>query len=81
MVKGQIVKKGVRGAIKQAGGKAKLGAGAVLAERRLMSLTIRTSRLLKVLLLAVLLVAGLVLSQEGSLGLCLLMVNELCLLI
>lgn len=33
MVKGQIVKKGVRGAIKQAGGKAKLGAGAVLAEK------------------------------------------------
>lgn len=33
MVKGKIVKKGVKGAIKQAGGKAKLGAGAVAAEK------------------------------------------------
>ena len=33
MVKGKIVKKGVKGAIKQAGGKAKLGGGAVLAEK------------------------------------------------
>lgn len=33
MPKGKIVKKGVKGAIKQAGGKAKLGAGAVLAEK------------------------------------------------
>ena len=33
MVKGKIVKKGVKGAIKTAGGRAKLGAGAVLAEK------------------------------------------------
>ena len=33
MPKGKIVKKGVKGAIKQAGGKAKLGAGAVAAEK------------------------------------------------
>ncbi len=33
MPKGKIVKKGVKSAIKQAGGKAKLGAGAVLAEK------------------------------------------------
>ncbi len=33
MVKGKIVKKGVKGAIKKAGGKAKLGGGAVLAEK------------------------------------------------
>jgi len=33
MPKGRIVKKGVKGAIKRAGGKAKLGAGAVAAER------------------------------------------------
>lgn len=33
MVKGKIAKKGVKSAIKQAGGKAKLGAGAVLAEK------------------------------------------------
>ena len=33
MVKGKIVKKGVKGAIKRAGGKAKLGAGAVAAEK------------------------------------------------
>ena len=33
MVKGKIVKKGVKGAIKKAGGRAKLGAGAVLAEK------------------------------------------------
>lgn len=33
MVKGKVVKKGVKAAIKQAGGKAKLGAGAVAAEK------------------------------------------------
>ncbi len=33
MPKGKIVSKGVKGAIKRAGGKAKLGAGAVAAER------------------------------------------------
>ncbi len=33
MPKGKIVKKGVKGAIKKAGGKAKLGGGAVLAEK------------------------------------------------
>lgn len=33
MVKGQVVKKGVKAAIKSAGGKAKLGAGAVAAEK------------------------------------------------
>ena len=33
MPKGKIIKKGVKGAIKRAGGKAKLGAGAVAAER------------------------------------------------
>ncbi|MHA2023435.1 MAG: hypothetical protein ACTSWQ_07215, partial [Candidatus Thorarchaeota archaeon] len=33
MPKGKIVKKGVQGAIKKAGGKAKLGGGAVLAEK------------------------------------------------
>ena len=33
MPKGKVVKKGVKGAIQQAGGKAKLGAGAVLAEK------------------------------------------------
>tara|TARA_R100001594_G_scaffold149889_1_gene209070 strand:- start:415 stop:954 length:540 start_codon:yes stop_codon:yes gene_type:complete len=33
LVKGKIVKKGVKGAIKKAGGKAKLGGGAVLAEK------------------------------------------------
>ena len=33
MPKGKIVKKGVKAAIKKAGGKAKLGAGAVVAER------------------------------------------------
>ncbi len=33
MPKGKIVKKGVRAAVKKAGGKAKLGAGAVVAER------------------------------------------------
>jgi len=33
MVKGKIAKSGVKGAIKRAGGKAKLGGGAVLAEK------------------------------------------------
>jgi len=33
MVKGKVVRKGVRKAIEEAGGKAKLGAGAVLAEK------------------------------------------------
>jgi hypothetical protein len=33
MVKGKIIKKGVKSGIKKAGGKAKLGAGAVLAEQ------------------------------------------------
>ena len=33
MVKGKVVSKGVKAAIKQAGGKAKLGAGAVAAEK------------------------------------------------
>lgn len=33
MVKAKIAKKGVKGAIRKAGGKAKLGAGAVLAEK------------------------------------------------
>lgn len=33
MVKGRIVAKGVKSAVKRAGGKAKLGAGAVAAEK------------------------------------------------
>lgn len=33
MVKGKVVRKGVKAAIEEAGGKAKLGAGAVLAEK------------------------------------------------